>query len=173
MDRNKIKPPLGIINPENLNSDERLLFPIYYEMFPDETTRIFKKNDYLIIHFVFWDKIDSYWDIDQKEFPLAALPWIVDRFENGFLKPQDQGGVSDFERSLRKEFNGELIGINAMAHCCAENLPGFNIWNANRASYISGIPPQQWDIPTYMLVEQGLLAKLKAVAQDYETGKLA
>jgi hypothetical protein len=108
----------------------------------------------------------------QREFPLELLPWIVDRFENGFFKPQDQGGVSDFERSLRNEFNGELIGINSMVHCCAENLPGFNIWNANRASYISGLPPQQWDIPRDMLLEQGLLEKLKELAQKYESGML-
>jgi hypothetical protein len=59
-----------------------------------------------------------------------------------------------------------------MAHCCAENMPGFNIWNANRASYISQIPPQQWDIPRYMLLEQGLLAQLNVLAQDFEQGRL-
>jgi len=54
-----------------------------------------------------------------------------------------------------------------VAHCCAENLPGFNIWNASRASYISEIPPQQWGIPRYMLLEQGLLAQLKELADKY------
>lgn len=167
-----IAKPLGLIDPKNLKDDEHYLFFINYEMFPDETIRIFKKKKHIIIHFVFWDKIDKYWDAEQKEIPLDALPWIVDRFENGFCKPQEQGGVSDFERSLQKEFDGELIGINSMAHCCAENLPGFNIWNANRVSYISGIPPQQWDIPRYMLLEQGLLAQLKRLAKEYRDGRL-
>ncbi|WP_050977151.1 hypothetical protein [Cellvibrio sp. BR] len=59
---------------------------------------------------------------------MCSLPWFIDRFENGFLRSQDQGGFSDFELSLRKDFNGELISINSMTHCCSENLPGFNIW---------------------------------------------
>lgn len=164
--------PLGLIDPDNLKKDEMFLFSIKYEMFPDETVRLFIKGNYLVVHFLFWRKLKKHWDMEQKEFPLEVLPWLVDRFESGFFKPQDQGGVSDFERSLRKEFNGELIGINAMAHCCAENLPGFNIWNASRASYISEIPPQQWDIPRNMLLEGGLLEKLKELALRYEAGAL-
>lgn len=172
MNQKVIAQPLGLIEPNNLGADEVFLLDIRYEMFPDKKVRIYKKNRYLVIHTVFWNKLDKKWDMTQREFPLSILPWIVDRFENGFFKPQDQGGVSDFERSLRKEFDGELIGINSMAHCCAENLPGFNIWNANRASYISGIPPQQWDIPRYMLLEQGLLAQLKELADKYSAGLL-
>jgi hypothetical protein len=172
MNQKAVLDPVGLIDPNNLTGNERPLLSIQYEMFPDETVRLFAKNGFLVIHFVFWRKLKKCWGMDQKEFPLATLPWIVDRFENGFFKPQDQGGASDFERSLRKEFNGELIGINAMAHCCAENMPGFNIWNANRASYISQIPPQQWDIPRCMLLEQGLLAQLKVLAEDFEQGRL-
>lgn len=172
MSQKVIAKPLGIIDSDNLKAGELFLFSIDYEMFPDEKVKVYKKNDYLVVHFIFWRKIKKQWGIEQKELPLISLPWIVDRFENGFFNPQDQGGVSDFERSLRKEFNGELIGINSMAHCCAENMPGFNIWNANRASYISGIPTQQWDIPRYMLLEQGLLAKLKELARQYESGLL-
>lgn len=164
--------PLGLINPDNLNNDETFLFQIAYEMFPDKKVRVFRKNKYLVVHSVSWNPFGKTWSSDQDEFPLISLPWIVDRFENGFFKPVSQGGVSDFERSLRKEFDGELIGINAMAHCCAENLPGFNIWNANRKSYISDVAPQQWDIPRYMLLEQGLLAQLKSLAKDYEQGIL-
>ncbi len=172
MNQNVLSQPLGIIDPNNLKTDEKFLFFIHYEMFPEKKISLYKKNNYLAMHTIFWNKLDKCWEMTQKEFPLASLPWIVDRFENGFFKPQDQGGVSDFERSLRKEFDGELIGINAMAHCCEENLPGFNIWNANRASYISEIPPQQWDIPRNMLLEQGLLEKLKELALRYEAGTL-
>jgi hypothetical protein len=172
MNQKIIAQPLGLIDPSNLNVDEHYLFTVNYEMFTDKEVRGYKKGNYLVVHTVYWSKIKKAWRCDQEEFPLAALPWLVDRFENGFFKPQDQGGVSDFERSLRKEFDGELIGINAMAHCCAENLPGFNIWNANRASYISEIPPQQWDIPRNMLLEQGLLEKLKELALRYEAGTL-
>lgn len=168
----QIANPLGFINPDNLNNDEAFLFTIKYEMFPDDLIRVFRKKSYLVVHTTFWSKLKKVWRVEQCEFPLESIPWIVDRFENGFFKPEDQGGVSDFERSLRKEFDGELIGINAMAHCCAENLPGFNIWNASRKSYIARTATQQWDIPSYMLLEQGLLAKLKELADDFESGRL-
>jgi hypothetical protein len=172
MNQKNIAQPLGLIDPSNLKINEWYLFSVNYEMFADKDVRVYRKENYLVVHTVYWSKIKKAWRCDQEEFPLVALTWIVDRFENGFFKPQDQGGVSDFERSLRKEFDGELIGINSMAHCCAENLPGFNIWNANRASYISDKPPQQWDIPRYMLLEQGLLAQLKELANKYDAGLL-
>jgi hypothetical protein len=172
MNYKKVFSPLGLIDSDNLDSDEKHLFSIYYEMFPDKEINVFKKGKYLVIHTKYWSKIKKIWRYDQEEFPLISLPWIVDSVENGFFKPQDRGGVSDFERSLRKEFEGEMIGVNAMAHCCAENLPGFNIWNANRKSYISDIPPHEWDIPSYMLIEQRLLEKLKSLAHDFEQGRL-
>jgi len=172
MSASYIAGPLGLIDAENLKEDEKFLFSISYEMFPVDRISTYTKDCYLIIHTIYWSKLKNIWRVTQEEFPLEALPWIVDRFENGFFKHQDQGGISDFERSVRKEFNGELIGINSMAHCCAENMPGFNIWNANRASYISGVAPQQWDIPRYILLEQGLLDKLKKIAEDYQAGIL-
>jgi hypothetical protein len=49
---------------------------------------------------VFWSKLDKRWDITQKEFSLAALPWVVNRFENGFFKPEGQGGVFRFRAKL-------------------------------------------------------------------------
>lgn len=172
MNSKTIAAPLGLIDPENLKTDERLLLEIFYEMFPEQKIRIYKKKNYLVIHTIYWNKLKKCWGMDQEEFPLMSLPWIVDRFENGFFTEPGEGGVTDFERSLRQDFDGELIGINSMAHCCVENLLGFNIWNANRASYISDIPPQQWDIPRYMLLEQGLLKQLKDLAIKYEAGQL-
>lgn len=172
MQKKMIKQPLGLIDPDNLKPDEFFLFSIDYEMFPGEVKRIYAKAKYLVIQTIFWNKLDGCFETEQCEFPLDALPWIVDRFENGFFKSEQDGGVSNFERSLRSVFNDELIGINAMAHCCAENMPGFNIWNSNRASYVIEIPPQQWDIPSYMLLDEGLLAKLKDLANKYQAGQL-
>lgn len=165
--KQKIIPqPLGLIDPNLLKADEKFIFSIKYEMFKDQTVRLFQKNSYLVVHTTFWDKLDKKWDVTQEEFPLSALVWIVDRFENGFLKNQDEGGLSDFERSVSKEFEGELIGINIMANCCAENLPGFNVWNSNRISYIDKISPHQWDIPRYMLIDEGVLERLKKLEHD-------
>lgn len=110
--------------------------------------------------------------MDQEKFPLASLPWIVDRFENGFWKKPEEGGLAFDEHCMEKVFDGERIGINPVMHCCAENLFGYSIWNANRANYISNIPPHDWYIPRYMLLEQGVFAQLKELAQQYDSGQL-
>lgn len=166
-----IAPPLGLIEHHNLKSNEELLLTIDYEMFPDETTIIFKKEAYLVISTDYYSKMDKKRIFVQEEFPLIALSWIVDSIENGFLKKKEEGGFSNCERSTTAEFNGEKIGINAMVHCCAENVPGLNIWNGNRKDYIANMTPQQWDIPLYML-KDGLLKELKLLAKKYENGTL-
>ena len=77
-----------------------------------------------MVHTIYWNKLKKCWAADQEEFPLESLLWIVNKFENSFFKKVSDFGLSDFERSSSVEFDDELIGINAMAHCCAENLPG-------------------------------------------------
>tara|TARA_Y100000588_G_scaffold317140_1_gene346034 strand:+ start:281 stop:793 length:513 start_codon:yes stop_codon:yes gene_type:complete len=166
-----IAPPLGLIEHHNLKSNDELLLTIDYEMFPDETTIIFKKEAYLVISTDYYSKMDKKRIFVQEEFPLIALSWIVDSIENGFLKKKEEDGFSNYERSTTAEFNGETIGINAMVHCCDENVPGLNIWNGNRKDYIANMTPQQWYIPLYML-KDGLLKELKLLAKKYENGTL-
>ena len=166
-----IAAPLELIDHQNLKSDEKNLLTLKYEMFPDDTVVLCKKKDYLIISTDYFSKMDNRRYYTQEEFPLKAVPWIVDTIENGFFKNPEAGGFSDFKRSNTSEFDKQVIGINAMVHCCAENVPGLNIWNGNRKDYISGITPQEWDIPLYML-KDGLLAELKAIAKKYENGTL-
>ncbi|GAA75582.1 hypothetical protein PMAN_b0253 [Pseudoalteromonas marina] len=166
-----IAPPLGLIDHNNLKDNEGKLLTINYEMFPDENTMLFKKEAYLIVSTDYYSKIKKVRRFTQSELPLRSLPWIVDQIENGFFKRKDEGGFSNFKRSTTAEFEGETIGVNAMMHCCAENVPGLNIWNSNRKDYIASITPQEWDIPLYML-KDGLLAELKAIAKKYENGTL-
>jgi hypothetical protein len=161
-----IKSPLGLIDHKNLQSDEVVLLALNYEMFQDERNLLIKKGGYLIVSSNFYSKMKKIRRYTQSEYPLTALPWIIDKIENGFFKKKSEGGVSNFERSISAEFDGETIGINAMIHCCAENLPGLNIWNGNRKSYISNIAPQRWDIPNYML-KGGLLEEMKKIAAKY------
>ncbi len=160
------KEPLGVIDPENLLSDEKLLFPIHYEMFPDEKTFLILKQNLLIISTKYFDKIDKVWSQTQEEFPLSSLPWIIDRIENGFWKKPSEGGLSDFERSVSAEFEGEKVGINVMMHCCAENVPGYRVWNSSRSNYIDTRSTQSWQIPRYML-KDGLLDDLKKIANQF------
>ena len=39
--------PLGIIDPDNLEIDERYCFSVLYEMFPNKTVRVFTKGNFL------------------------------------------------------------------------------------------------------------------------------
>lgn len=161
-----IHKPLGLIDHHNLKGDEQILLTLNYEMFPDKKKLIIKKDHYLVVSTDFYSKMDKKRRYTQSEYPLIALPWIIDRIENGFFKKPDEGGFSAFERSTIAEFDGETIGINAMVHCCAENLPGLNIWNGNRKDYLANMTPQEWDIPSTML-KNGLLYELKKIADKY------
>jgi len=163
---NKIQPHLGLVDHNNLKTDEEILSTINYEMFPDEKNFLIKKENHLVISTEFYSKMKKKRRLTQSEYPLTALSWIINQIENGFFKKKDEGGFSAFERSTIAEFDGETIGINAMVHCCAENIPGLNIWNGNRKSYISDMAPQRWDIPNYML-KDGLLEELKKIADKY------
>ncbi|XQW83467.1 hypothetical protein ACOYR1_09895 [Thalassotalea piscium] len=163
---NVIHKPLGLIDHNNLKSDEQILSTLNYEMFPDKKKLLIKKGHYLVVSTDFYSKMDKKRRYTQSEYPLIALPWIIDRIENGFFKKPDEGGFSAFERSTTAEFDGETIGINAMVHCCAENLPGLNIWNGNRGSYLSNMSPHSWNIPNTML-KNGLLDELKKIAAKY------
>ncbi|QLE86798.1 hypothetical protein FLM48_18015 [Shewanella sp. Scap07] len=161
-----IMEPLGLIAHNCLKSGEEVLLALDYEMFPDDKILIIKTGDYLVISTDYFSKLKKRRRLTQSEYPMIALPWIIDRIENGFLKKPSEGGFSNFERSTTAEFEEQTIGINAMIHCCAENVPGLNIWNGNRKDYIGGITPQQWDIPLYML-KDGLLDELKVIANKY------
>ncbi|MET1257552.1 hypothetical protein [Aliikangiella maris] len=151
-----MKSNLGLINLDNLQSDEHLVLTIDYEMSSNKRFYLIIKGNYLIVAGKYFSKLKKIWRSNQREFPLQSLPWIVDRIENVFWKKPADGGLSDFERSVSNEFEGEKVGVNVMMHCCSENMHGFNIWNSIRKDYIADIPPHEWNIPDYML-KDGLL----------------
>lgn len=90
-----IKSPLGLINHKNLQSDEVVLLTLNYEMFEDKKLLI-KKGDYLIVSSDYYSKMKKIRRYTQSEYPLTALPWIIDRIENGFFKTKVKG---DFQTS--------------------------------------------------------------------------
>ncbi len=160
-----LKEPLGVIVPNNLKSDELFLNNVTYNMFPDKETKIFKKNDYLVIWRSYFSKIDKVRKRKQAEFPLEALPWFIDTIENKFWGHKPDPNAQPGEVNEVTVINGEKIGINPMRHCCAENMFGYSFWNVSRKPYIGRIPPQEWQIPRQML-EDGLMDKLKQISTD-------
>jgi hypothetical protein len=167
----KIMAPLGIIDKNCLAHNELVLMPLDYEMFPTHDVNIFVKGVHFVINTHYWSKLKSKWRVTQEEFPLESLSWIIDSFENKFWKKPEEGGLPTGEYCVEETFLGERIGINIMMNCCAENLFGYSIWNASRVNYISNIAPQEWDVPRYMLLEQGLLEQLKQINKRYISGE--
>jgi hypothetical protein len=172
VDENYIAKPLGLINLKNIQSNERFISKLEYQEFPDQIISLFIKDNYLVIHTESWNPFEKVRDADQEEFPLESLRWIIDTFEQGFLKKTTEGGIPESVRMLHTYFKNELIGINASANCRAEFQPGYDIWNASRKSYINSVWGQKWQVPTYQLTQNGLLDKLKKIADDYEKGLL-
>lgn len=168
MDENYIAAPLGIIDADNLKPGECFILKLDYPEFPDHIMGIYIKDNYLVIRTDAWNPFREIRNSDQEEFPLDSLRWIIDTMENRFFKKPTEGGLPESVRRLDTYVNNELIGINASANCCAEFQPGYDIWNANRRSYINRRAGHTWQVPSYQLTKNGLLDKLKKIADDYE-----
>lgn len=162
---------INLICCSQLKGDERELFKVNYPMFPDKRNAIFVKGSHLVYHSVFWDIFDKQWCINQSEYPLSSLGWIIDTLVNEMWAPSSPIDLTAESLSFKDIFEGEEIGISPMLHCCAENLFGYNIWNASRRSHLSDSPPQNWHIPRYMLQDEGVIEKLKQINADYLAGK--
>ncbi|WP_223144919.1 hypothetical protein [Teredinibacter waterburyi] len=167
----KIMAPLGIIDENCLAHNELVLMPLDYEMFPTHDVNIFVKGVHFVINTHYWSKLKSKWRVTQEEFPLESLSWIIDSFENKFWKKPEEGGLPVGVLHVKAKIADENIRINASRNCCAENLFGYTVRNFSRANYISNIAPQEWDVPRYMLLEQGLLEQLKQINKRYISGE--
>jgi hypothetical protein len=172
MDENYIAEPHGLIDLKNLKPNEHLISKLDYPEIPDQILYMFIKDNYLVIHTDAWNPFKKIRDADQEEFPLGSLRWIIDTFDQGFFKKPEEGGLPESIRKSTTRINNELIGINASANCCAKFQPGYDIWNASRKSYINKRAGQVWQVPTYQFTKNGLLDKLKKIADDYEKGLL-
>ena len=159
----EIKAPLGLIDSNSTESNEEFFLNIPYEMFPDDIIGIYRKGKHLVVWANFKSLFSDNRKCDQQEFPLAALPWFIDTLENEFWNAKPDPNAVPGRVSSYTWIEGEKVGINPMRHCCAENLPGYVFWNASRNCYLSKTPPQEWEIPRYML-EQGLLDELKKIS---------
>ena len=160
-----IKPPLCLIDPQNLNHDDLYLIDVPYEMFPEKTIKLYKSKNYFIVWEDVFNKFKKTRVQYQNEFPLTSLTWFIDTIENKFWNHKPEAKALPGEVNEVNIIRDEKIGINPMRHCCAENLFGYSFWNASRKDYITELPPQSWEIPKYML-ENGLMDQLKKISTD-------
>lgn len=161
---------LGIVDPDFLKTDEVYLQDVSYEMFKDKTTKLFKKNKYLVFWTEYYCIFDRKLEITQEVFPIASLPWFIDTIENKYWAPSSLGSRRVGDLSETGIINGEEIGISYVQHCCAENLPGYVFWNKSRVSHISQVAPQVRDIPKFLL-EQSLLNDFKRISTELNIKK--
>lgn len=160
---NNIKPPLGLVDPDNLKANELFLIDVLYEMFPDKKVKLFRKANFFVIWTSYISPFTKEVRYSQEEFPLASLLWFIDTIENKFWNHVPDPNALPGKVNEVTVIDDEKIGINPMRHCCAENLFGYSFWNKNRVPYIGRKPPQSWEIPKYML-EEGLLDQLKKIS---------
>ncbi|MPW29329.1 hypothetical protein F9L16_10000 [Agarivorans sp. B2Z047] len=147
-----------ILKIDDLPKQAKILFSVDYPMFEGDINNIILLDEYVIIWTEYTSKLTGKRKVSQLEFPKDAIQWFVNTIENNYWG-------NDGDKSSTSEevvINNESIGVSSMAHCCAENLPGYNFWNRSRKDHVSNLPPQEWDIPRYMLKE-GLLEKLRRI----------
>ena len=108
--------------------------------------------------------------VNQLEFPLAGLPWLVDSIENKFWKKPEEGGLDGVFHVLAT-MEGELLRIGRMAHAGAENVPGFNLSNHGRGGYIDETSPQHHAIADAIMKEGGLFERLKKLSERVRAGE--
>jgi len=154
---------IDAIDPNHLGDDELYLLEVKYEMFPNQRTLLFKNKTHLVVWSDYLSKFSKKIEYSQKEFPLMSLPWFIDTLVNEFWNYETDLSRPPGDVSESALINEEKIGINPMRHCCAENLFGYSFWNKSRKNNVSGLAPQSWEIPSYML-ENGLLDQLKELS---------
>ncbi|WP_151173896.1 hypothetical protein [Pseudoalteromonas ruthenica] len=107
-------------------------------------------------------------DIRHTEFriPLSSLDWVIDTIENGFMKLPSEGGLPADTLHMKNLFDGQELKIRFSPNCMAEDEKGISILNLSVPSKVHNYSTIQ--LPYVSLLEQGILAELKRIAQNYK-----
>ena len=108
-------------------------------------------------------------DVDYSEFhiPLSSLHWVIDTIENGFMKLPSEGGLKSDILHVKNSFDGQELKLRFSPNCMAEGEKGVNIINLSVPTEIKNFSVFQ--LPYVSLLEQGILAELKRIAQKYKS----
>jgi hypothetical protein len=115
---------------------------------------------------------------DQLEFPLEALPWLVDSIENGFWKKPSEGGLPRDVFHVKAQIGGEELRLGRSNNAGAEDVPGFTLKNLSRKDHIcpaskplSSFNEQEDVIPDFIMKEGGFFNVLKNLSERYQRGE--
>lgn len=156
----------------NLPSEYRLIktFPNYFG--PQKLMHIIEGKDSLI--FFNESKLNEAQQAFLKKsviqstfsLPLSSLDWVVDVIENGFMKLPSEGGLSADTRHVKNSFDRQELKVRFSPNCLAEGEKGITLINLSIPDDVSSYTELQ--LPYVSLLEQGILAELKRIAQNYK-----
>jgi len=103
------------------------------------------------------------------EFPKQGLPWFIKAIEEKFMKTEAEGGLTKEAFTCSEVIEGEkLVTLRWFG------TPGYALANDSRQNYVSKTikKRQEFCFTDTMLFDNGLLAKLKVVADKITAGEL-
>lgn len=105
--------------------------------------------------------------LEQAEFPLASLPWIVKTIENKFWPQPSQGGLPNDVLHVSITIAGEELKIKHVPKCSEEGDTGIKMQNLSRPAINGRSPVQSVLLPNKLLRQAGLLQTFKDLCIRY------
>jgi hypothetical protein len=101
------------------------------------------------------------YDFYQTEFPLKAVPWIVDAIENRLWRSADEGGLPSGVYHVAGIIEGEDLKVRRSMSVSGPGIKGFSLLNYSRHSvHFESVKYQETQV-TDELLKNGLLDILK------------
>ncbi|HCV05071.1 MAG TPA: hypothetical protein DG048_20760 [Pseudoalteromonas sp.] len=102
--------------------------------------------------------------LEQAEFQLEALPWIVQTIEEKFWRLPSQGGLPNEVLHVDACINGEELRIRHIPKCSDDGEKGLKLQNLSRPAVNGRGNSQSVLLPNKLLRESGLLQVLKSIS---------
>lgn len=99
--------------------------------------------------------------LEQAEFPLVALPWIVRMIEEKFWRLPSQGGLPNDTLHISGNIAGEQLKIRHAPQCSDDGEKGIKLQNLSRPAVNGRGNSQSVLLPNKLLKQAGLLQILK------------
>ena len=99
--------------------------------------------------------------LEQAEFPINSIAWIVDTIENKFGPLPSQGGVPNDTLHIDATFSGEQLRIRYVPKCSDDGEKGIKLQNLSRPAVNGRGNSQSVLLPNKLIKNAGLLDALK------------
>jgi hypothetical protein len=106
--------------------------------------------------------------LSQAEFPLGALPWMVDTIENKFWKPPSKGGLPNSVLHVNNLVADEDLMVRHAPQCSDEGDTGIYLKNYSRKPIDAWGNSQDVLLPNGLLRDAGLMDLFKQLIEKYK-----